>query len=111
HQDHVGPERDHAGGADTERRVADLEAVRRNTERRSPTPFVERIGREMHPGSTREWLDRDPPEREAIARLTKDLSGAAVVMTVRTIEEARKRDRTVGIDRVPRIGAATAQPE
>src|SRR4029077_14296184 len=65
----------------------------------------------MHEGRARERLDRDLAERDAVAGLAEDLSGAAVVMPGRRIEEPRQRDDAAGVDGVPRISRAAAQPE
>ncbi len=90
HQHHVVAERDHAGGADAERRIADLERVRRDRERRSPAALVRAIGPQADKGRTRERLDRDIAERKAIAGFAEDLAGAAAVVRRQAVEETRE---------------------
>ena len=110
-QHHVVPERDHAGGANTERRVAGLEGRARDIERRKPAALRCRIGLHPHPGRTGERLDREIAEREAVAEFAEDLSGVAVVVCGGAVEEARERDQPIRRYRMGRIGTAGAQVE
>ena len=110
-QHHVVRERDHRGGADAQRRVAGVEGVCRDRESRGPSAFVRTIGPETHQGRAGERFDRNVAEREAVTGLAEYLTGAAIVVRGQAVEEPRKRDTTVRIDRMPRNGTACPQVE
>ena len=110
-QHHAVADRDQTSGADAERRIADLETVRRNVEARRRGALGRAVGVETNPRTARERLDRHGAEREAVADLAEHLPGAAVIARGRAIEEAGERDGAGGVDVVERIGAARAQVE
>ena len=84
-------DREHAGGANAERRIADLDLLPRRSAARRRVRSRASVRRLTHAapanGSTASL-----PKRKAVAGFAEDLPGAAVVARGRVVEEAREHD-------------------